>query len=184
MLDLETLGTTPDSAILAIGAVIFDPLTKTCGPEFYQVVDITSSSRFGKMDPETIKWWMAQGREARNVFSDSNAVLLEEALQLFSWFVATNGGHELRVWGNGAGFDNVILTYAYRACGLTPPWNFRFDRDVRTIVELGIEVLGINPKKNQTTRGVAHNALDDAKFQARYVSNIYCALMQLQHSHI
>ena len=180
MLDLETLGTTPDSAILAIGAVIFDPLTKAIGPEFYQAIDVTSSSEFGKIDPETIKWWMAQSYEAKTVFSDKNASSLGDALQQFSQFVAANEGHELRVWGNGAGFDNVILAYAYRACNMAIPWNFRFDRDVRTIVELGTEILGINPKSNLRVRGVAHNALDDAKFQAKYVSDIYSALMQHQ----
>jgi exodeoxyribonuclease VIII len=180
MLDLETLGTTPDSAILAIGAVIFDPLAKTFGPEFYQAIDLTSSSEFGRIDPETVKWWMKQSYEAKSVFSDRNAQTLEDALQLFSQFVAAHGGNELRIWGNGAGFDNVILAYAYRACKLALPWNFRFDRDVRTIVELGIEAMGINPKTNQAARGIAHNALDDAKFQAQYVSDIYCSLMQHQ----
>lgn len=182
MLDLETLGTTPDSAIVAIGAVIFDPFTKTFGPEFYQAVDLTSSSEFGRVDPETIKWWMKQTNEAKSVFTDKNACSLEDALQSFSLFITSHGGNDVRIWGNGSGFDNVILAHAYRACKLALPWDFRFDRDVRTIVELGIETIGINPKTNQTARGVAHNALDDAKFQAKYVSDIYYALMH-HHSH-
>lgn len=173
MLDLETLGTTPDSAILAIGAVIFDPLSQEIGEEFYQAVDITSSSQFGKIDPETLKWWMAQSADAKLVFSDEKACPLELALQRFSQFVMANGGNELRVWGNGSGFDNVILAYAYRACGIAIPWSFRLDRDVRTIVDLGRELFGTSPKTNMTFKGIAHNALDDARFQAEYVSEIY-----------
>ena len=76
------------------------------------------------------------------------------------------------MWGNGAGFDNVILRSAYVACGLIVPWKHWNDRDVRTIVDLGRTLLGFNPKKEMPFEGVRHCALDDAKHQARYVSAI------------
>ena len=44
------------------------------------------------------------------------------------------------------------------------------------MVDLGRSLRGIDPKKELTIEGTAHNALDDAKFQARYVSEIYMAL--------
>lgn len=80
------------------------------------------------------------------------------------------------VWGNGATFDNVILGNAYKATRLRQPWFFANDRDVRTIVDLGRQLRGIDPKKDLELEGVAHNALDDAKFQVRYVSEIFKAL--------
>jgi len=56
------------------------------------------------------------------------------------------------------------------------PWFFANDRDVRTIVDLGRQLRNIDPKKDLELEGTAHNALDDAKFQVRYVSAIYQAL--------
>ena len=45
--DLETMGTKPDAAITAIGAVAFDLKSKTLGKEFYVVVDLASSMAAG-----------------------------------------------------------------------------------------------------------------------------------------
>ena len=43
MLDLETMGTGPDAAIVAIGAIAFDVHTRTIGPSFYIPVELRSS---------------------------------------------------------------------------------------------------------------------------------------------
>ena len=77
------------------------------------------------------------------------------------------------MWGNGAGFDNVIMRSAYQATNLVEPWLHWNDRDVRTIVDLGRTLLGFDPKKELPFEGVRHSALADAKHQARYVSAIY-----------
>ncbi|MNR25883.1 hypothetical protein D3C85_1430560 [compost metagenome] len=44
---------------------------------------------------------------------------------------------------------------------------------MRTVVDMGRDLLGFNPKKEMPFEGVAHTALADAKHQARYVSAIY-----------
>ena len=80
---------------------------------------------------------------------------------------------EISLWGNGAGFDNVILMNAYKACRLRPNFSHWNDLDVRTIVKMGRDILGIDPKSTLTREGVHHSALDDAKFQAKYVSAIW-----------
>ncbi|MNE76311.1 hypothetical protein D3C80_1725410 [compost metagenome] len=80
------------------------------------------------------------------------------------------------MWGNGAGFDCTIMASAYDALrkeGFTGTWNGFQDRDVRTVVDMGRDLLGFNPKKEMPFEGVAHTALADAKHQARYVSAIY-----------
>jgi len=43
MLDLETMGQGPDAAIVAIGAVAFDPVTHWLGDPFYRLVDLESA---------------------------------------------------------------------------------------------------------------------------------------------
>ena len=181
MLDLETMSTSSNAAIIAIGAVFFNPLNGT-GAEFYQAVDLASSSQYGEIDSETQKWWDKQSEAARAVFNDEHKTTLHHALERFSFWVNAHcskdekGSVNQIVWGNGCGFDNVILGNAYKALGMRQPWFFSNDRDVRTMVDLGRQLLNIDPKTDLAIDGTAHNALDDAKFQARYVSAIYQAL--------
>ena len=60
--------------------------------------------------------------------------------------------------------------------GQTCPWQFWNDSDVRTMVLLGLQ-LGFDPKRNMPFDGVAHNALADARHQAKYVSTIWQKLL-------
>lgn len=74
----------------------------------------------------------------------------------------------VKVWGNGANFDNVILTESYRACLVARPWGTFDDACFRTLKNLGRD-LGIAAP---AFKGVKHNALDDAKHQARHAITI------------
>ncbi|WP_313708006.1 exonuclease [Atlantibacter hermannii] len=176
MVDLETMGSNPDAPIVSIGAVFFEPSTGETGPEFYQVVDLTSAMNFGaKPDASTILWWMKQSSEARSALLVEDAADLDVALTLFSEFLcgnAANGAKSVQVWGNGASFDNVLLKQSYELVGGAAPWRFVNDRDVRTIVELG-NAVGINPRYDIPFEGDKHNALADALHQAKYVSAIW-----------
>ncbi len=181
MLDLETMGKGPRAAIVTIGAVFFDPMTGELGAEFEAHIHLSDSARFGEMDPDTVLWWLEQGDEARAALKPSvkHCSLSDALARLYAWMQNGNKGGkpDLQVWGNGAGFDNVILRNAYQETRMPLGWAFWNDRDVRTIVELGRHMLGFDPKKDMPFEGVAHRALDDAKHQARYVSAIYQALM-------
>lgn len=176
MIDLETLSTAHDAAIISLGAVLFDPQKNQLGNEFYRVIKLSNQSADGVIDADTMSWWMKQSNEARAVFWDKNAIYLQEALIDFSDFVERYCGQDAQVWGNGATFDNIILGSAYRRHELRQPWNFRNDRDVRTVVELGRTLRNIDPKRSGTIEGIAHHALDDARFQAQYICTIYEAL--------
>ena len=159
MLDLETMGTASDSAIIAIGAVKF---TDTAVLEkFYVNVSLQSCIDVGlKIDGDTVMWWMQQSEEARASFTD-NAVHINLALQMFSKWI--NG--DKQVWGNGASFDNAILSSAYSKCQLSQPWKFWNDRCYRTIKSLYPEI------KLQRV-GTYHKALDDAESQALHLIEI------------
>ncbi|HHB9818735.1 TPA: 3'-5' exonuclease, partial [Salmonella enterica] len=82
----------------------------------------------------------------------------------------------MKVWGNGATFDNVILRGAYERAGKICPWPFWNDHDVRTLVTLGRSI-GFDPKKDMPFIGEQHNALADARHQAKYVSAIWQKLI-------
>lgn len=166
MLDLETMGSGPDAAIVAIGAVVFDPHADPLGDlgeSFYRTVDLESAVRAGgAIDAGTVLWWLRQSAAARAALG-KDAVPLPLVLRDFAGFLA-GLGPEVNLWGNGAGFDNVILAQAYRAIGLPVPWKHWNDRCYRTLKALYPEV----PAPERA--GTAHQALDDAQHQARHAA--------------
>ncbi|EPS0161943.1 3'-5' exonuclease, partial [Escherichia coli] len=126
-----------------------------------------------------IKWWAKRSREAQSaIFTDE--ISLDVALRLFIEFIEKNsGGRFVQVWGNGANFDNVILRRSYERQGIPCPWLYYNDRDVRTIVELG-NAIGFDVRMAIPFEGVPHNALDDARHQAKQVSAIWQKLIPSQ----
>ena len=58
MVDLETLATTPDAAILTIGACKFDPRGNNITDQYYERIDLDSQNR--RIDENTIEWWSKQ----------------------------------------------------------------------------------------------------------------------------
>ncbi|ENE9784094.1 3'-5' exoribonuclease [Escherichia coli] len=175
--DLETMGTNPDAPINSIGGTFFDPATGEMGPEFSKAIDLETSG--GIIDRKTIKWWAKRSREAQSaIFTDE--ISLDVALRLFIEFIEKNsGGCFVQVWGNGANFDNVILRRSYERQGIPCPWLYNNDRDVRTIVELG-NAIGFDVRMAIPFEGVPHNALDDARHQAKQVSAIWQKLIPSQ----
>lgn len=166
MLDLETLGNGPNSVIIAIGAVKFDVFG--LGEEFYEVVDAQSCIDAGlQLDVSTVMWWMRQSDAARAEFQRTGGPLTE-VLQRFTDFLGEDMDN-IRVWGNGASFDNVILGNAYRKAKLEQPWKFYNDRCYRTVKNLF-------PLIELERTGTAHNALDDAKTQAKHLINMQVVL--------
>ena len=172
MLDLETLDTGPDAAIVSIGAVAFN--REGLGPAFYVVANLDSTLKSGAtISAGTVQWWMQQSDEARKVFAPhSYAVSLAVALSLFqTWLFAMPRGADapgpkdpaqrFRIWGNGASFDNVLLRRSYERLSMAPPWAFWNDRCYRTLK-------GLRPDIKLARTGTHHNALDDARSQAEH----------------
>lgn len=160
MLDLETMSTGPNAAIVAIGAVAFDPVTKQMGEEFYASVDLKSAmDAGGVVDASTVYWWLAQSRKAQEALYIGKRELRAVLTDFADYCISLD--KDLCVWGNGATFDNVILSSAYRATGLERPWSYRGDRCFRTIKAL-FPGFVYAPSE---VGGVAHNALDDARQQ-------------------
>lgn len=164
MVDLETLSTRPNAAILSIGAVGLDDETED-REQFYCVID-DSSIDGEKFDicAETIQWWMNQSEEARAEFKKADKGIVE-ALEDFAQFVRQYDAP--LIWGCGSDFDNVILTNAYELSGLEAPWEFWQNRCYRTIKRCFQQV--VPPKRE----GVHHNALDDAEYQATHLVSIF-----------
>lgn len=168
MLDLETMGTSPDAAIVAIGAVTFEPADDTCPARFYRAVQLESAvAGGGLMDPGTVQWWMRQSDAARAVLHGGLPIV--DALIEFSAWLGDVADTDVQVWGNGANFDNVILSRAYTRARMVRPWRTYADRCYRTAKSL-------HPCVQMQRIGVHHHAADDAASQAMHLMAIFRAL--------
>lgn len=164
MVDLETMGTRPTAAIVSIGAVAIDIENNKLLDKFYTNIDLQSCIDLGcTVDGTTVVWWMRQEDKAREALGKGHPLAF--ALYDFSLFVQRGKDYvnveDVRMWGNGSDFDNVILAHAYRRINKTPPWNFRGSRCFRTLRAGHPEV------EDLPSNGVKHNALDDAIWQAQ-----------------
>nr|WP_306790203.1 exonuclease [Escherichia coli] len=177
MIDLETMGKNPDAPIISIGAIFFDPQTGDVGPEFSKTIDLETAG--GVIDRDTIKWWLKQSREAQSAIMTDEIPLDDALLQLREFIDENSGEFFVQVWGNGANFDNTILRRSYERQGITCPWRYYNVRDVRTIVELG-KAIDFDARTAIPFEGERHNALDDARYQAKYVSAIWQKLIPSQ----
>lgn len=167
MIDLETMGNGPNAAIVAIGAVEFDPTTRSLGRLFYQVADLETSVRGGgEIDASTVMWWLRQSDEARNGICGEGQPLQQVLVAFGTWLAGL--AEDVKVWGNGAAFDNVILAQAYRRADLTAPWPHWNDRCYRTMKAM-------RPDVKMERVGVHHNALSDAASQALHLMAILAA---------
>lgn len=194
MVDIETLDNTSTSLILSIGACVFDENGVGTG-HFYTTVNAASCRRIGMtVSNDTVSWWMRQSEAARNAVFGENHMDLLHAIVSGSMTVdaaldeLTPGGmtienalEELQhwwpagatFWGNGATFDNVIVSDAYRRLDFKRPWHYTADRCYRTMKAQFPQI------KATSRAGTYHNALDDALYQADHMAKILAYIRNL-----
>lgn len=162
MVDLETLGTRPGCKIMSIGAVVFNPAGVEEQKQFY--TDIHRDQPLQEQH-DTIAWWEGVRKDNPKAYdrifgSELKRWPLADALNSFTGWVNELGG-EVLVWGNGADFDNPILSAAYTAYGMPQPWGPWNGRCYRTLKGLRSDI-------RLSRKGTHHNALDDAISQAQH----------------
>jgi 3' exoribonuclease, RNase T-like len=171
MLDLETLGTKPGCQVLSVGAVEFGPSGP--GKTFYAVFEVETQRAAGLVaDASTVAWWEKQSPEARAVLTDekNKTATIEGLKDLTAWLRLLAPRKQLRLWGNGADFDNPILAATFAAFETSLPWEWYNNRCYRTLKNLRKDItLG-------DRQGTYHNALDDAKTQAEHAVRILNSL--------
>jgi DNA polymerase III epsilon subunit-like protein len=165
MIDIETMGTSPTAAILSIGAVRFD--ADTMEPEYFYR-RATLQSNFDEsmtVDASTINFWLSQPEPARIelVTTSAEETLRVALVALYEFISPFSTTHPTpQVWANSPAFDCVILRNAYTKLGLVTPWTHRQERCYRTLKSL-------YPATKIEDVGVAHHALSDAMYQAKFV---------------
>lgn len=170
MVDIETLGLIPGSAIISIGAVsLFRGQHRGYFvDEYYTTISIESNVKARMIvDANTVQWWINGGQPAGAKSALTFMEPLPTALTQFGmWYEKQESG---AIWGNRASFDLVLLEAAYYATELACPWKFHQHRCFRTMKSEFSQVPKVEP-------GVAHDALSDAKAQATQLQDIWALI--------
>ncbi len=162
MIDLETLGTRSNAAIVQIGMVAFsyEPGLDTEGMKVN--VDPGNIRHPFSADWDTIKWWLTQDLDARVSITRtalSPNIAAKAVIQFFTKYCNSNAD----VWACGSAFDLPILENLILSQGMQSPWKFWRVHDMRTIA------LAV-PDLKRITPTVAHDARADAEAQAEFVA--------------
>lgn len=171
MIDIETLGTGNGAVILSIGAIAFDLALPSPTPPkvLYEAIDINDAvARGGKIDPETLKWWVLQDRLAMEKAFAGKTPVLTAINNLNAWIAWAAPG--AMIWANPPSFDLSILRAAARRCGTDVIWSHRQERCYRTIVN----TIGRNVPRVMSK--MPHDPRTDANAQALHLQQIFASL--------
>ena len=177
MLDIETLGTKAGCPILQIAAVGFS-LKHDKMHIFNHNVRLEDGELAG-LDSSTLKWWLKDPTRmiqlSSLVTSDDSDPVGQVLLDLSCWLARyQEEAGSAQIWGNGADFDNVIITAESVALLGAPLWNFRQNRCYRTVRSMFKDLV---PEPQFI--GTKHNALDDAVHQAHYLKKLLCYIRDI-----
>lgn len=186
MVDIETLSTAVNAAVLSIGAVEFDPFTGKILRPFYHELDLSEQEK-RHVDPNTVRWWFKQCQDNPVNFDLMTKHNREKdgvtfALHTLGEFI--NGGVEytmtrvegyerVAIWACDPDFHIAILNDLYKEHNLPSPWRYSELRSVRTVRDL-TKIAGMEIPQQEAN----HNALDDCIRQAKEVSYF---IANLQH---
>ena len=168
-IDIETLGTSPDTVVLTIGGIKFDPMADDgLHSEFYYRLDADEQIEMGRsVDEKTLEWWEKQPAEIKaEALDPKDRIATDETLKaLNKWLVGVD-----KIWCQGPVFDIGILENLYKKIGLHHNWSFWVIRDSRTL-------FGLMPKDpRKEINFAAHNALADAIVQSLCIQKVYKSL--------
>lgn len=178
MIDIETLDITPTAIVVSIGAVAFNavnPFRIDKEHLFYVELGntlIDEQLAHGRTESEaTRKFWDGLPKTASVTLKRNTFDTVDETLIAFKEFMKKFP--KTNIWGCGPDFDCVILSgllheYGYKS------WQFWRNRCFRTIKKEFGEICD-EPQRY----GTLHNALDDAKHQARWLTRIYGCLSHM-----
>ena len=168
-IDIETLGTKPDTTVLTIGAIKFNPFTyEEPHSDLYLKVDADEQLAAGRsVDEDTLTWWTKQPQEIQDeAFLSTDRISVEDTLtQLNKYLVGVD-----KVWCQGPVFDICILENLYRQYDKHFNWVFWNIRDSRTLY-------GLMPEESRKKyKFAAHNALEDCRIQSKCIQEVYSEL--------
>ena len=166
MIDIETLGTEPDSVVLSVGAVKFDPfqLTDPHAKTLWRPeIDAQSNAGRSVLD-DTLQWWAKQPQHIQDeAFDEHGRITLSLFMaELNKYLVGVD-----KIWCQGPQFDMVILEDFFRDFGHHMNWFYWQVSDCRTLFKM----MPADPRK--AIQENLHDAEADAYWQATCVQQFY-----------
>lgn len=171
MIDIETLAQYPGAVIVSLGACKFrwKDNEVVIDDTFYSNISVESCKEIGLVvDKKTIEWWGKQHREARKAWMTDPKPIAEVLTDFNEWY----GSKKNVPWVNGASFDFPIMEIAYRKLGMTAPWEYYNQNDMRTIINVLKQRSEWKKVCDDDNNGTYHNALGDAIRQAKFLGNL------------
>ncbi|EAA4189247.1 3'-5' exoribonuclease [Salmonella enterica subsp. enterica serovar Mikawasima] len=180
MIDIETTGTGHHSAIASAAAAVFNPLTGEIFAEEYVKFNWKEDCRIcgGKIDADTVEWWLKKSAEARAelITSDDQLPSDDALMRIFEFIQKHCDEGPVYVWAKSPSFDLSLIKDAAERCCIPKgmiPWKFWNERDVRTIEALAAQ---FNFPLPYGKADVSHHALQDVRGQIRNVSAVIGAM--------
>jgi len=172
VIDFETCDTSPNAQVLTMGATLFNPTTISSVDELSRNTFYAEfkEQKNRTLSIDTLAWWMQQTRKAQQTaFEGLHKIQPAEILTNFNkWLQDKKATHLV---GNGASFDNPILSSLYRQYDIKPTLPFWCDLDLRTM-----KWLEGGDKPKWPAGLIAHNAAHDAIYEAMQFQHIYKTL--------
>lgn len=162
MLDIETLGTSCNSAVIQVSMVRFNEAGEM-GETLSIKIDANEQIQMGaESSEETITWWKNTNTALFESLTTGDDVLsVKDALNKITAFVYASD----KIWSHSY-FDATILSNLYRLAKIQVPWDYKKIRDIRTLTDLSnIDLSKFDWQKEKT-----HDSLDDCRFQIKYCS--------------
>lgn len=152
-MDLETVATTANAAVMQVAAVAWmrdaerDPfyrnvdidLSEDYDNPFNEYIDLRSCVVDGfDFDQKTVAWWSRQKAEAKQAVCEGLPEPVEEVFCRFiHWLESVmkdTGAESICLWCQGMDFDGAILRNICTKYDLQLPFKYQQFRDCRTII--------------------------------------------------
>jgi len=171
MIDIETLGTNPDSCVLQIAATSWDGNEIDVG--FLFDVSLSEQVEAGRtIEAKTVCWWLddkVQSRVRSSVLGRSELVSPQAAVYALNEYIRVTRQNsddgKVTVWANPPQFDLTIIKSIMKEWGITPSWNHWEERDLRTLRNVCRELKINYENKNEEH----HSAIADVRHQVEEV---------------
>lgn len=165
MIDVETIGSTPDSLILSYGFVPFNS-DREIGPKFLKKIILDDAMKYGVITADTLQWWTKQSFEQFSDLVNSGNTTTKEALLVLKDMCEYYMDDNFKVWANGPDFDLEMIENKLHKLNMPMvwlPWNQRCVRTIKSIDPCLAKTF-INPEK--------HNPIADCIVQINQVCAI------------
>jgi len=175
VLDIETLGTSPDSVIWQIAAIEIGGSQRTFN-KLLRPIDQIAMGR--EVNDSTVKWTEINGDQVGLDTAYQLGMHHVDAIrQLQVWCGLVHGrkGGDLWVWCRGTDFDIAFMNNICKQLRMSVPWKYNAARDIRTLEGVVLAVCGVDglatirEARYSDPDMVAHNALHDCEADVRLI---------------